>query len=141
MKSGEICHQGVVKEIRGNMLYVEVERRAACAACHAKSVCMASEKKDEVIAAFTSNPEEYRVGELVQVALKKMLGAKAVVLAYLLPFLALALGLFVTYYFTKNELLSIGVAFTATTLYFLFIKKIDSKLKKHFTFVVSKISK
>jgi len=62
------------------------------------------------------------------------------VLAYLCPFLALALGLFLTYFITKNELLSIGVGFAATALYFLFIKKIDNKLQKKFSFVVSKLN-
>jgi sigma-E factor negative regulatory protein RseC len=81
------------------------------------------------------------VGELVQVTLKKSLGAKAVVIAYLFPFMALSLGLFGTYYLTKNELLSVGVSFVATALYFLFIKKIDHRLKKHFTFFATKISK
>jgi sigma-E factor negative regulatory protein RseC len=119
-------------------LYVEIERRAACASCHAKSVCLSSEKRDEIIQVFTNNAGAFQVGEVVQVKLEKSLGAKAVVIAYLFPFLALALGLFITYYFTKNELLSIGVSFAATALYFLFIKKMDNRLKKRFTFVVSK---
>jgi sigma-E factor negative regulatory protein RseC len=138
MNESAICHQGVVKEITDNTLYVEIERRAACASCHAKSVCLSSEKRDEIIQVFTNNAGAFQVGEVVQVKLEKSLGAKAVVIAYLFPFLALALGLFITYYFTKNELLSIGISFAATALYFLFIKKMDSRFKKHFTFVVSK---
>ena len=140
MSETAICHQGIVKEITNNVLFVEIERRSACASCHAKGVCGSFDKKEEVIAIPTHEPEAYQVGEQVQVNLEKSLGAKAVVLAYFCPFLALALGLFVTYYFTRNELLSIGVSFAATTIYFLFIKKIDNKLKRHFSFVVSKIS-
>jgi sigma-E factor negative regulatory protein RseC len=140
MNGSAICHQGIIKEITNNILYVEVERRAACASCHAKNFCMPSEKRDEIIPVHTNNPHEFKVGEPVQVSLKQSMGAKAVVIAYLFPFLALTLGLFATYYFTKNELLSIGVAFAATALYFLFLKRMDNKIKKHFTFVVSKIS-
>jgi sigma-E factor negative regulatory protein RseC len=139
MNEPAICHQGIVKEISDNMLYVEIERRAACASCHAKSVCISSEKRDETIHAFVNNADAFHVGELVQVKLEKSLGAKAVIIAYLFPFLALALGLFVTYYFTKNELLSVGVAFAATILYFLFVKKMDKRFKKHFNFIVSKM--
>jgi sigma-E factor negative regulatory protein RseC len=135
-----ICHQGIVKEITDNTLFVEIERSAACATCQAKSACMASNKRDEIIPVPTNEPDAFRVGEVVRVHLKKSMGAKAVVIAYLCPFLVLTIGLFATYYFTKNELLSIGVAFGATTLYFLFIKKIESRLKKHFTFSVSKIN-
>ncbi|MCL2435612.1 MAG: SoxR reducing system RseC family protein [Lentimicrobiaceae bacterium] len=139
MSATGICHQGTVKEIKGNVLFVEIERSAACASCHAKGACLASQRKDEIIPIATNEPDEFQVGETVQVNLKKSMGAKAVVIAYLCPFLALILGLFGTYYFTKNELLSIGVAFAATALYFLFVKKIDERLKKHFTFFVSKI--
>ena len=139
MDYSSICHQGTIKEIKDNVLFVEIERSAACAACHAKGACLASQRKEEIIPIPTNEPNEFQVGELVQVNLKKSMGAKAVIIAYLCPFLVLTLWLFGTYYFTKNELLSIGVAFVATALYFLFIKKIDSKLKKHFTFFVSKI--
>ena len=141
MNDPTLCHQGTITEITGNTLFVEIERRSACASCHAKSVCLSADKKDEVITVNTNEPEIYNVGEKVQVNLKKSLGAKALVLAYLCPFLALVLGLFVTYYLTKNELLSIGVGFAVTALYFLFIKKIDNKLQKKFSFIVSKIDK
>jgi positive regulator of sigma E activity len=80
------------------------------------------------------------VGEIVQVNMKQSLGNKAVVIAYLCPFIVLAAGLFLTYYLTKNELISVGVAFAATVLYFLGIKKIDKRLKKHFAFFASKIN-
>ena len=134
-----ICHRGTIKTIENNMLYVEIERSSACAACHAKSVCPSFDKKNEMIVVPVKDVTAFQIGESVQVNLKKTMGGKAVVLAYLFPFLALIAGLFTTYYFTKNELLSVGVAFAATTLYFLFIKKIDNKLKKHFVFSVHKI--
>jgi sigma-E factor negative regulatory protein RseC len=140
MDAPNICHQGTIKEIKDNFLFVEIERSAACAACHAKGACLASQRKDEIIPIFTDDSGAYQVGELVRVSLKRTMGAKAIVIAYLCPFLVLALGLFLTYYFTKNELLSIGISFGATALYFIFIKKIDNRLKKHFTFSVSKIN-
>ena len=141
MNGSSICHQGIVKEIKNNTLFVEIERRAACASCHAKSVCISFEKKDEMLSVNVNNPEAFQLDEAVQVVLKKSMGAKAVVIAYLCPFLVLSLGLFITHYFTKNELLSVCVTFVATTLYFLFIKTMDNKLKKHFSFSINKISK
>jgi len=134
-----ICHQGVVKQISNNTLFIEIERNTACEACHAKTMCVSFGQKDEMIQATSDTPELFQIGELVQVNMKQSLGAKAVVMAYLFPFLILILGLFVTYYFTKNELLSIGIAFSATALYFLFIKKMDKKIKKQFLFFVNKI--
>jgi sigma-E factor negative regulatory protein RseC len=139
MDSPNICHQGKVKEIKENTLFIEIERSAACASCHAKGACLASQRKDEIVPILTDEPDVYQIGEIVQVNIKRSMGAKAVVIAYLCPFIVLSLGLFGTYYCTKNELLSIGVSFGATALYFLFIKKMDNKLKEHFTLSVSKI--
>jgi len=139
MDTPNICHQGTIKEIAGNILFVEIERSAACASCHAKTMCFGA-KKDELISIPTNEPNAFQVGETVRVFIKKSMGAKAVVIAYLCPFLVLSIGLFTTYYFTKSDLLSIGVAFVATALYFLFIKRIENRLKKQFTFFVSKIN-
>jgi len=140
MSVSDICHQGTVKEIKEKVLYVEIERHTACAACHAQSVCLTFSKKDEIIPVPTNEPENFKVGERVHVNLKQSLGTKAVVIAYLFPFLVLAIGLFVTYYFTKNELLSIVVSFSATALYFFMIKKMDKRLKKEFSFFANKIN-
>jgi sigma-E factor negative regulatory protein RseC len=139
METPNICQQGTIKEIKENLLFVEIERSAACASCHAKGACLASQRKSEIVPIYTEEPNAYQVEELVSVKIKRSMGTKAVLIAYLFPFLVLALGLFLTYYLTKNELLSIGVSFVATALYFLIIKKIDNKLKKHFIFSVSKI--
>jgi sigma-E factor negative regulatory protein RseC len=139
METSNICHQGKVKEIRDHFLFVEIERSAACASCHAKSACFASQRKNEIVPIFTDEANTYQIDEIVQVSFKKSIGAKAIVIAYLCPFLVLSMGLFLTYYLTKNELLSICVSFVATALYFLLIKKMDNKLKKQFTFSVSKI--
>jgi sigma-E factor negative regulatory protein RseC len=99
---------------------------------------MSFDKKDEMVSISVNNPEIYQVGESVELKLKQSLGTKAVVIAYLCPFIVMAFGLFVTYYLTKNELLSVGVAFAATILYYLFIKSIDKKLKKQFRFTINK---
>lgn len=140
MNKSEIEHRGTVKERVGNTLFVEIERHTACAACHAKGVCSAFDKQDEIIAVTTNEPDSFQVGEVVQLTLKKSLGTKAVVIGYLCPFLVLTLGLFVTYYLSKNELLSIVIAFAATTLYYIILKKLDNRLKKVFSFFVSKIN-
>lgn len=140
MEEPNFCQQGMIKEIKENLLFVEIERSVACASCHAKGSCLASQRKNETVPIFIDEPNAYQVGELVSVTIKRSMGAKAVVIAYLFPFLVLASGLFLTYYLTKNELLSIGVSFVATTLYFIFIKKMDNRLKKQFTFSVSKIN-
>ena len=71
--------------------------------------------------------------------MKQTLGMKAVVIAYLFPFIVLALGLFVTYALTKQELISVGVSFGLTAIYYFIISKLKDKFEKEFVFTVKKI--
>lgn len=139
MNAPLICNQGEVKKIEGSILFVEIERHAACAGCQSKHVCFGSERRNELIEVLTPDSREFQIGEKVEVSIRKSLGVKAILIAYLLPFLILAISLFTSYYFTKKELLSIGIAFILTALYYLLIKIIDKKLQKQFTFTVNKL--
>jgi sigma-E factor negative regulatory protein RseC len=140
MNETNICHQGIVKEIAENTLFVQIERHNACTGCHAKNVCSTFGQKDEIIQVFTQNPETFQQGETVRVSMQQSLGLKAIVIAYLCPFFVLVTCLFLTYYLTNNELLSVIVALVSTVLYYLIIKKIENRLKKRFFFFVNKIN-
>ena len=48
-----IEHQGFIIEINNNIAHVRIEQTSACASCHVKSVCGASEKSEKIIGANT----------------------------------------------------------------------------------------
>jgi positive regulator of sigma E activity len=137
-ESDQVCSKAIVREIKENYMFVEMTVSSACAACHAKGACGASEQKKEKLKVFCSDPSQYRVGEIVDVELKQTLARKAVLIAYFFPFLVMILGLFGIYAITKNELLSIGVSFGATALYYFIISKLKDKLEKEFVLTVKK---
>ena len=135
----QVCSQAVVKEVQDTYIIAEIVIQSACAACHAKGACGVSERKQEKLKIDLPNPEIFTVGEIVSVEMKQTLGMKAVIIAYLLPFVVLASGLFVTYALTKQELISVGVAFGLTAIYYFIISKLKDKFEKEFVFTVKKI--
>ena len=119
--NNQVCSQAVVKEVQDTYIIAEIVIQSACAACHAKGACGVSERKQEKLKIDLPNPEIFTVGEVVSIEMKQTLGMKAVVIAYLFPFIVLALGLFVTYALTKQELVSVGVSFGLTAIYYFII--------------------
>ncbi|HNX21411.1 MAG TPA: SoxR reducing system RseC family protein [Bacteroidales bacterium] len=137
--NNQVCSQAVVKEVQDTYIIAEIVIQSACAACHAKGACGVSERKQEKLKIDLPNPEIFTVGEVVSIEMKQTLGMKAVVIAYLFPFIVLALGLFVTYALTKQELVSVGVSFGLTAIYYFIISKLKDKFEKEFVFTVKKI--
>lgn len=137
-ESNQVCSKAIVREIKENYLLVEMTVSSACAACHAKGACGASEQKQEKLKIICSEPSKYKIGELVNVELKQTLARKAVLIAYFFPFLVMIIALFGIYVITKNELLSIGISFAATALYYFIISKLKKKLEKEFVLTVKK---
>lgn len=137
--NNQVCSQAVVKEVQDTYIIAEIVVQSACAACHAKGACGVSERKQEKLKIDLPNPEIFTVGEVVSVEMKQTLGMKAVIIAYLFPFIVMALGLFVTYSLTKHELISVGVSFGLTAIYYFIISKLKDKFEKEFVFTVKKI--
>ncbi|PKP21582.1 MAG: hypothetical protein CVU02_00070 [Bacteroidetes bacterium HGW-Bacteroidetes-19] len=136
--SNSVCNQAIVKEIQENHIYVEMTISSACSACHAKGACGAADKKQEKLKVPCSDPTQFKVGEIVNVELKKSLGRKAVLIAYFFPFLVMVLTLLITYSISKNELLSVGLSFAFTAIYYLIISKLKDKFEKEFVLTVKK---
>lgn len=136
----QLCTQAVVRETHENHIIVEIVVQSACAACHAKGACGISDRRNETIKIELPNPNQFSVGEVVSVEMQQSLGMKAVVIAYLFPFIVLVLGLLVTYGITKHELLSIGVSLGLTAIYYITISKLKDKFAKEFVFTVKKIN-
>ncbi|MEG2069795.1 MAG: SoxR reducing system RseC family protein [Bacteroidales bacterium] len=133
-----ICKEGIVRKINPNDVTVEIIVSSACGGCNAKALCMMSEQKNELIMAKNLGNETFEIGETVSISMRESLGKKAVLIGYLFPFLVLIIGLFSTYYFSRNELLSIGIGIGLTVLYYLIIRLLNKKIDKQFIFYVSK---
>ena len=139
MAEENLCKEGIVREIVGDRVKVEMTVSSACSECHARSICLPSDRKQEFVMAHTLSDEQFVPGEHVQIVLRRSLGNKAVLLAYFIPFCVLMVSLFGCYALTKNELLSVLVCIVFVAIYYVFMIKRSKKIDKQFVFYVKKI--
>ena len=136
-----ICREGIVRAIDGDDVSVEVIVSSACSGCHAKSICIPSDRRQEVVIVKNTRHEVFQVGETVELLLETSAGNKAVVLAYLLPLVVLLALLFGCYALTHKELLSVGVGILGVIVYYLILKSAGKSVEKGITFGIRKVSK
>ena len=134
-----ICREGIIRAINGDDISVEVIVSSACSGCHAKSICIPSDRRKEVITVKNTRHEDYRVGETVELLLETSAGNKAVVLAYVLPLLVLLALLFGCYALTGKELLSVGVGVLGVIVYYLVLKSFSKGVERGIEFGIRKI--
>lgn len=130
-----IEHTGVIRQIEGNRVQVLITQNSACSACHAKSACMASDSAEKLIEAF-SDDTSFKVGDEVMLYGQRALGFKAVLLAFVIPFLLILLALFVLRLFTDNEALSGTIALATLVPYYIILSLFKDKLKSKFQFYI-----
>ena len=87
--SEKIRHSSVVERVARGMLTVRIVQTSACAACGAKGLCHAAERKEMLIDVAVQNADNYAVGQIVEIEGKAAFGMKAVRLAFLYPLLLL----------------------------------------------------
>ena len=86
-----IAHEGVVKEVTGSTVKVSLLNVANCAACHAKAGCGVSAVDTKVVEVVDTTGSFIK-GEQVKVSLEHRIGARALLLGYILPFVVLFLS-------------------------------------------------
>jgi sigma-E factor negative regulatory protein RseC len=137
-----VCNEGVVKFIDGEFITVEISVHSACSSCHAKSICLPSENKNQLVKAKNINNETFQIGELVSIYMKESLGKKAVIIGYVIPFIVLFATLFISNYFLEKELLSALIALGFVGLYYFIIRLLNrkNKIDREFVFFVKKLT-
>lgn len=139
MTENTICKEGIVRAVNGDYIEVEITVSSACSECHAKSICIPTDHKRETVTAQSLYGEHFEPGEKVQLVLKGSAGNKAVILAYLLPFVVLMIALFGTYALTKSELAGVIVSLVFVILYFILLKTQNKRIERQFQFFVKRM--
>ena len=132
-----IEHQGVIISIDGKVAHVKIEQTSACASCHVKSVCGASEKSEKIIDANLMDAS-LKIGDQVTVIGQKSLGIQAILLAYVLPFIVIVSMLFIVNIFTTNELVIGTCALASLIPYFAVLRLMRNKIQAKFQFYAIK---
>lgn len=128
-----ISHKGVVKDIEGKKIKVEIVSASACSECHAKTLCTMSDKKIKEILVNRPKNMEFEKGENVNVVMDQSMGMRAVFISYILPLIILLVLLLILLAVMDNELvvgcISIGGIAIYYFLLYLFHDRIDRKFK------------
>jgi sigma-E factor negative regulatory protein RseC len=134
-------HTGYIEKVLSGHIQVRIINESACASCHAKGACNASDMKEKIIDVDAVGYFDLKPGQKVIIQGQKHLGLKASFLAYILPFIMVFTTLFCCYSITHNEVTS-GLASLAILIpYFLVIKVFSKKLQKTFSFRLKEILK
>ena len=141
MAKERIEHEGRVIAVDKDYISVEIVNKSACAACHAKGVCGASDeavKVVEVAQDITTLTEDYQVGETVNVVMSSAMGTQAIWLAYVVPILVLMLSILVFSLCGAGEVLMALGSLGAVALYYLGVFFYRKKISKIFIFSIEK---
>lgn len=137
-----VKHCGEVIRIQGQSVFVRMTVNSACSACHAKSVCGASEQADKIVEVETAEASSFVVGDSVEVALmQRNMGSKSVVLAYVVPFFVLTLMLVGAIAVGASEGVAVLAALAGVAAWYVALYLTRDKLKNRIKFIIIKQTK
>ena len=144
-----IKHDGIVIAVNGDgTVRVRIVQTSACAACKAKAMCASAESKEkEILALFVGEEakrregerQDIKLGDEVVVMVQQKMGWKAILLAYMLPFIVM-----MTVVAIGNGLLGIReevigtAALCAMGVYYIVLGLFKDKIQKDFSFTARK---
>lgn len=132
-----IEHQGIIVSIDNDIAHVRIEQTSACASCHIKEMCGASEKTEKNIDAHIVD-NTLKIGDQVTIIGQKSLGFQAILLAYVLPFVIIVVALFIANIFTTNEVIMGTCALASLIPYFAVLRLMRNKIQAKFQFYAIK---
>ena len=133
-----IRHEGIVLSVKGDSAHVQIVQTSACSACKARNMCMSSESQAKEMDAVMTEPMQ--AGDRVEVEVREHLAWRAVLLAYILPFIVMMMVIAGLDYFTQWSEAIVGtLSLCSIALYYLGLNAFRNKLQKQFTFTARKI--
>ncbi|HOG06275.1 MAG: SoxR reducing system RseC family protein [Paludibacter sp.] len=128
-----IEHSGIIHQINGKHIRVQITQTSACSACHAKGACTAADMKDKYIDVEAAN-SNHQIGDEVTLYGQSSMGLFAVLLAFVLPFLLVLGVLFILNHFMDNEVLAGAISLGALIPYYIILSFFDTKLRSKLKF-------
>ena len=140
--NNNIKHLGIVESIDGSHVRVKILQSSACSSCSVKGHCNFSETKEKIIDIHDKESADCcSVGQEVMVCGTTSMGMKAVVLAFVLPFIVLLAALFVTMRVTDgDEAASALVSLCTLIPYYIIIYLLRNRISRTFSFTLETIN-
>ena len=133
-----IRHEGIVLSTNGELAHIRIVQTSACSACKAKSMCMSAESREKEMDAVMLEP--MKPGDKVEVEVRERLAWKAVLLAYILPFIVLVALIAVLDFVTEWPEEVVGtVSLCGIALYYIGLSVFRHRLQTQFSLTERKI--
>ena len=133
-----IRHEGIVLGIDGEKAHVQIMQTSACSACKARSMCMSSESQSKEMDAIMLEP--MKIGDKVEVEVRERLAWKAVLLAYILPFIVMLAIIAILDFATDWSEAVVGtLSLCGIALYYIGLSVFRNRLQKQFSFTARKL--
>ena len=138
MAKDVIEHRAKVDWIEGNRVHVHFVSMSACASCHAKGVCTASdmERKEVEVTDYSGRFEK---GEEVNVLMRRSMGFKALIYGYMIPFVLVVATLFISSSLFASEAVAGITSLAVLAPYYLWLYYRQERFKSSFHFQLQKI--
>ena len=132
-------HEGVVENVNGYHLQIRIVQASACAACSARGHCSSSDTKEKLVDVTDFRAASYHPGDKVRVYAALSTGARAVLYAFIIPFIILIVALFLYVSCTGgNELTSALLALATLVPYYFILWLCRARMAKRFSFWIEK---
>lgn len=136
--SSEISHKGTVTKIEGDVAFVEIQVSSACGSCKASALCGTSDTESRKVEAKINPNQNIEIGDEVKVTITRVMGSKAIILGYGLPFVVVVIGIFVLVGIGVNEGIAALCAIVLLVGYYFVLYLLRDKIKKEFNFRIEK---
>jgi sigma-E factor negative regulatory protein RseC len=134
----DVVHHGVVREVGEQMVVVGIEAAGACEGCKVQGLCGLSGEHEKEITVWDKNAAEYRPGDEVVVGVGTAMALKAVLWAYIVPFLLMLAVLVTLSQAGASELVQGVATLTAVAAYYLVLWFFRKKLERDIVFKIRK---
>jgi len=132
-----IEHKGIIDSISEGKVKVRFTALSACASCHAKAYCSASEMEDKIVE-VDGSPAVFRPGEPVNINLSLSQGYKALLIGYVYPFLLVFSSLVILSVAGIRELYAGLISLSLLLPYYLVTAFLKERIDKKFQFTIHK---
>jgi sigma-E factor negative regulatory protein RseC len=132
-----IEQKGTIEAIANNKITVRVDRASACGQCNIQGICNLTGPLERTIDVKNNNLN-FSVGDVVQIAITRTMGNKAILFGYLLPFILLIATLLFLTSLSVAEWIAGLVSLAILAPYYLVLYLLKDKLSRTFTFTIRK---
>jgi sigma-E factor negative regulatory protein RseC len=132
-------HKGIVSEVGEKLVEVEFVTQSACSECKAKGLCGVDEGEKRFVTIYDPLAQYYSVGEEVMIGVSEVMGMKAAVYAYIVPFFILLGGLLLTSRLGLGEVASGLTSLGVMCLYYVVLWFLRRRIEKEIVFKIRKL--